>query len=441
MSTEELYKLYADCLGRVTTDSRTVEGGEIFFAIRGENFDGNDYALKALGAGASLAVVNEDAKLSGSGLIPVPDPFKALQDLAVWHRCHVCGGHLPLIGLTGTNGKTTTKELIAAVLRRKYTVAATEGNLNNDLGVPLSLLKIRPDTEIAVIEMGASHQGDIAKLVELCRPGYGLITNVGKAHLLGFGSFEGVKAAKGELYQWLGSHEGSRIFLNMDDPELVGMARGVPCHVWGYGLRYQGAGLIPADSDNPFLALRLSTGETVQTQLVGAYNAANVLAALAIGEYFGVRQEDAIAAVEAYEPANKRSQLQKTAGNTLIVDAYNANPSSMAVAIDNLATMQAGSKLALLGDMRELGANSVGEHESVLRRLLALRIPCLLAGEEFGKALGALGLKADESGLVKGWFPDSRALSEYLAGHAIKNATVLVKGSRGMMMENVLPFL
>ena len=441
MSTEELYRLYAGCGYAVTTDSRAIKGGEIFFAIRGENFDGNDYALKAVEAGAAWAVVNEDAGISGDKIIPVPDPFKALQDLAIWHRTHVRDGHLPVIGLTGTNGKTTTKELIAAVLRCKYRVSATEGNLNNDLGVPLSLLKIRPDTELAVIEMGANHPDDIAKLVKVSRPDYGLITNVGKAHLLGFGSFEGVKAAKGELYRWLGSHEGSRIFLNMDDPDLVGMARKEPCHVWGYGLKYQEAEVLPADSQNPFLTLRLHRGEEVHTKLVGAYNATNVLAALALGEYFGVKQDDAIAAIEAYEPVNKRSQMQKTARNTLIVDAYNANPSSMGVALDNLAVMQAESKFALLGDMRELGTDSLAEHQTVVRRLQALRIPCCLVGEEFSKALSSLGVTVGGNSLVRGWFADSEALASYLEANRISDATVLIKGSRGIKMENVLPVL
>ncbi|MCQ2169135.1 MAG: Mur ligase domain-containing protein, partial [Bacteroidales bacterium] len=213
---EELYSKYVGTGYRVTTDSRAISGGEMFFALRGENFDGNDYALKAIEAGAAWAVVNGDAGLpENPKLIKVADPFRELQELAVYHRLHVLGDkRLPVIGLTGTNGKTTTKELIREVLAAKYRVTATEGNLNNDIGVPLSILKITPETEIAVIEMGANHPDDIAKLVKVSQPDYGLITNVGKAHLLGFGSFEGVKAAKGELYKWLGSHRGSVIFLN-----------------------------------------------------------------------------------------------------------------------------------------------------------------------------------------------------------------------------------
>ena len=300
---EKLYEKYLACGCRVTTDSRAVRGGEIFFALRGENFDGNDYALKALQAGAAWAVINDDAAPGDAGqladrFIRVPDPFTTLRGLAVWHRTHVRDGKLPVLGLTGTNGKTTTKNLIAAVLAKKYRVTATQGNLNNDIGVPLSVLSITPDTEIAVIEMGANHPDDIAKLVQVSRPDYGLITNVGRAHLLGFGSFEGVKAAKGELYKWLGMHPGSLIFLNEDDPDLREMAAQQPCHIFGYGIAYQGAEVLPSSPDVPFLRLRVG-GKLVRTQLVGAYNATNVLAALAVGEYFGVDRRDAIDAIVA----------------------------------------------------------------------------------------------------------------------------------------------
>ena len=296
MEISELYEIYRSCSGRVATDSRAIEGGELFFALKGENFDGNRFAAAALQAGASYAVVDASADLScDDRFIRVPDVFVALQELAVWHREHVSGPgkRLPVIGLTGTNGKTTTKNLISAVLSRKYRVTATAGNFNNDIGVPLSLLKITPDTEIAVIEMGANHPDDIAKLVKVSRPDYGLITNVGKAHLLGFGSFEGVKAAKGELYNWLGTHRGSLIFLNEDDADLREMASKQPCHCFGYGLAYQRAEVLPLSAQEPFVRIRLGA-DIIRTQLVGAYNAQNVLAALAVGEYFGVSRADAI---------------------------------------------------------------------------------------------------------------------------------------------------
>ena len=428
----DLYSKYVESGFKVTTDSRAVSGGEIFFALRGENFDGNDYALKALELGASCAVVNEDAALGDDPrLFRVPDPFTSLKYLAMEHRSNL---EIPVIGLTGTNGKTTTKNLIAAVLASKYKVTATEGNLNNDIGVPLSLLKITPETEIAVIEMGANHPDDIAKLVQVSRPDYGLITNVGKAHLLGFGSFEGVKAAKGELYKWLGSHPGSLIFLNADDPDLREMAAAQPCHCYEYGIKYQGAEVLPSDADEPFLRI-LIDGRLVRTHLVGAYNATNVLAALAVGEYFGVRKDLAAAAVEAFVPTNNRSQMTRTERNTLIVDAYNANPSSMAAALDNFALVQSDCKVALLGDMRELGDDSLQEHVNVVRRVRELGVRAFLVGDEFRGALDACP-PAQEM-----WFASSGELASYLSENPLRGAVVLVKGSRGIQMEKTLPAL
>lgn len=465
ISIQDLYTIYRDCSYRVSTDSRSISGGELFFALRGENFDGNAYAAQAIEKGAAWAVVNFDCAGENERFIRVDDPFRCLQELAVFHR-NTLG--IPVVGLTGTNGKTTTKELIAAVLRAKFDVCATEGNLNNDIGVPLSLLKMRPETRIAVIEMGASHPDDIAKLVKVSRPDFGVITNVGKAHLLGFGSFEGVKAAKGELYRWLGSHEGSLIFLNEDDPDLVEMARKEACHVFGYGLRYQGAEILPATPEKPFLRIRLSEGQEVNTRLVGAYNASNVMAALAVGQYFGVSLAGAIGAIEAYMPSNQRSQLERRGSNTLIVDAYNANPSSMGVALDNLAAMKGDSKVALLGDMRELGEDSLAEHIAVVKRLLASRTRFYLVGEEFRKALLALDVPGmlvttvpvppknaasgnmtpgtvipvndslPENSAFRGWFPTSNDLALELGARPLKNSVVLVKGSRGTRMEIAL---
>lgn len=432
----ELYERYLACGGVVATDSRTLQGGEMFFALKGENFDGNAYAMKALEAGARYAVVNEDADLPDDPrLIKVPDTFAALQELAIYHREHVKpDGSLPVIGLTGTNGKTTTKELIAAVLSKKFCVTATKGNFNNDIGVPLSLLSITPQTQIAVIEMGANHPDDIAKLVRVSRPDYGLITNVGKAHLLGFGSFEGVKAAKGELYKWLASRDGSVIFLNADDADLTQMARECACHVWTYGIQYEGVQILPTDAAHPFLRLVIE-GTTVETSLVGAYNATNVLAALAVGRYFGVPMADAFAAISAYKPSNQRSQMQQTERNTLIVDAYNANPSSMVVALDNFFAMRAQHKLALLGEMRELGEASAQEHLKLVKRLAEAKTPALFVGEEFGRALDAAGLGR------ACWYPDSTALAAALAANPPSETLILVKGSRGTKMENAIPSL
>ena len=421
-----------ECGCRVVTDNRAVKGGEMFFGIKGENCDGSDYAEAALKAGAKYAVINRGSKCAGiSGTIEVEDTLETLKQLGIWNRKRF---GVPVVGLTGTNGKTTTKNLISVVLAKKFKVSATEGNLNNDIGVPLSILKIVPDeTEMAVIEMGANHPDDIAKLVKVSQPDYGLITNVGKAHLLGFGSFEGVKKAKGELYKWLGAHPGSLIFLNADDADLREMSNGLPCHFFEYGVNYQGAEILPSTPENPFLRIRLGE-DVISTSLVGAYNATNVLAAIAVGEYFGVSRADAIAAVESFVPTNNRSQMTRTEKNTLIVDAYNANPSSMAAALDNFRTVEAARKVALLGDMRELGEDSVAEHVKVVRKLAEMGIEAFLVGDEFRKAL-------DAEGAAFKWFESSEALAAFLSGDALKDAVILIKGSRGIQMEKVLPAL
>lgn len=471
MTIEELYGLYLECGGCVSTDSRSIGEGEMFFALKGENFDGNDFVAAVLEKGAAYAVADRAGLPEDSRIIMVQDVFTALRELAVWHRTHVRGGALPVIGLTGTNGKTTTKNLIYKVLSEKYRVTATQGNLNNDIGVPLSLLSIREDTEIAVIEMGANHPDDIERLVQVSQPDYGLVTNVGRAHLLGFGSFEGVVAAKTALYRWLGSRKGSLIFVNEDDALLKSKAAGQPCHSFGYGLEYQGAEVLPVSEENPCLRLRLD-GKVISTRLVGPYNAANVLAAIAVGDYFGVPRDRAAAAIEAFEPDNKRSEMRRTGNNTLIIDAYNANPSSMAAALDNFEAMLrcagAGRRgLALLGEMRELGADSLREHAGLLRRLRALApafsapssdgVPCaFLVGEEFRKALDECGFgyavigddgKIDGAGLREGdsrvfvWSENSGSLAAYLAAHPVKGRLVLIKGSRGTRMEKTVPVL
>ena len=440
MDIEALYERYLACGGVVTTDSRTLKGGELFFALKGENFDGNAYALKALDAGAKAAVVSEDSEAARSGregIIPVPDTLETLQALARHHRRSVRPGGRPLtvLGLTGTNGKTTTKELIRTVLATRYALTATEGNLNNDIGVPLTLLKINAGTQLAVVEMGANHPDDIEHLVRVCEPDLGLVTNVGRAHLLGFGSFEGVKRAKGQLYDWIAAR-GGEVFLNTDDPDLCGMVEARPgLSVLPYGLTLSGATVLPSSPEEPFLRIRLGQ-RVIKTRLVGAYNAANVMAALAVGARFGVPVADAAAAIAAYEPANNRSQMTRTERNTLIVDAYNANPSSMRAALDNFASVQAPSKIALLGDMRELGEESLREHCDIVRKALAADYVPVFVGEEFGKALQELGPEP-----APAWFADSAALSAYLLEHPVSGAVVLVKGSRGIQMEKTLPAL
>ena len=459
MDIQKLYSAFLEC-GSVTTDSRAVRGGEMFFGLKGENFDGNEYALKALEAGARHAVVDEGSAAAASGdprVIAVSDTLEALQALARHHRenTFVDGKRLTVIGLTGTNGKTTTKELITRVLSVKYNVTSTQGNLNNDIGVPLSVLGVNSKTQIAVIEMGASHPDDIEKLVKVCEPDYGLITNVGKAHLLGFGSFEGVKRAKGKLYDYLYEHGGS-IFLNADDENLVAMAadrKGLKAIE--YGVDYWGAIVLPSDAGHPFVRMAIPDSVTdsvpepvedkdrtenllcLDTHLAGAYNANNIAAAIAVGLHFGISLEEALRAVSEYIPKNNRSQLEKTEHNILIEDAYNANPTSMAAALDNLAVVQAPLKAAMLGDMRELGPDSVIEHVAVLYKLasMGLELVCLV-GEEFRKALDSVAVP---SGLKQPlWFPTSDDLAAWLKDHKLSGRTILVKGSRGIRMERIL---
>ena len=445
-----IYNKFKQC-GVVTTDSRTLRGGEMFFALKGENFDGNEYALKALEAGAAYAVVNKDSSagaIDDPRLIKVEDTLKTLQELARWHRSMtiVDGKPLTVIALTGTNGKTTTKELIREVLSVKYRVTATEGNLNNSIGVPLTLLKINSETQLAVVEMGASHPGDIKELVDIALPNYGLITNVGKAHLLGFGSFDGGKAPKGELYDYL-RRTADRAFINVDNPHLCQMASERNMQhdtersyslLLPYGLDYQGAEVLASDAEHPFLRIRLD-GTVIETNLVGSYNADNVMAAIAVGKQFGVSFEEAVAAISAYVPANKRSQMTKTERNTLIVDAYNANPTSMAAALDNFSNVSAEQKVALLGDMLELGSESLSEHVTAIRSACSrgLSMICFV-GKEFQAA--SAEVPADMLANAR-FFATSDELAAFLGENPLSGAVVLIKGSRGTRMENVIPAL
>lgn len=417
-----------ECGCRVVTDNRAVKGGEMFFGIKGENCDGSDYAGVALKAGARYAVINKGSKCAGvPGTIEVEDTLETLKQLGIWNRRRF---GVPVVGLTGTNGKTTTKELIKAVLAKKYRVTATEGNLNSDIGVPISLLRIDGDTEVAVIEMGANHPDDIAKLVEIVEPDMGLITNVGRAHLLGFGSFEGVKAAKGKLYDYLVANDRP-VFLNEDDADLVGMAaERQGASVIPYGAEYEGVEVLPATAEEPFLRFVID-GVQVNTKLVGGYNVNNALAAICVGRYFEVPLEDAAKAIGEYEPNNKRSQMVRTEKNTLIVDAYNANPSSMAAAVRNFALVESQKKVALLGEMRELGAESGAEHRKVVELLKEKGVQAILVGEEFAKVSdGAFEV-----------FLTSEALAAELEKKGLEGWTVLLKGSRGVEMEKVIKAL
>ena len=409
MEISKLYDIFCASSG-VCTDTRTLKKNQLFFALKGENFDGNAFALQALEKGAAYAVAGEDLKADDPRLIKVPDTLETLKALAAYHRRQL---RIPVIGLTGTNGKTTTKELIKTALGAAYRVSATEGNLNNEIGVPLTVLRISQRAQLAIVEMGASHPEDLKPLLAVAQPNLGLITNVGKAHLLGFGSFEGVKHAKGLLYDYLKEHDGV-VFANSDDPVLQEMLSERGLDAIGYskeGVKIKA---------NPFV--ELDFGDAVlKTQLVGAYNANNILAALKLAWYFDVPREDALQAIASYIPYNNRSQLVKTEKNTLIVDAYNANPSSMAVALDNLA---------LLGDMRELGADAAAEHSCIVERLEGME--AYLVGEEFAKAAEGKPYKT---------FATSEDLAKYLKEHPLEGCTVLLKGSHSIQMEKIIKVL
>lgn len=353
----------------ITTDSRDVPKGSIFFALKGETFDGNAYAKAALAQGAALAIIDEQeyAEEGNDRLILVEDVLTTLQQLARHHR-ETLG--TTIVGITGTNGKTTTKELIATVLKKKYRVLYTQGNFNNHIGVPKTLLQLTAEHEIAVIEMGANHPGEIKTLVNIVRPDYGIITNVGKAHLLGFGSFEGVIRTKGELYDFLRQTQGT-VFINNDNPHLQGISQGLKLVKYGQknadDLMVKGK-LVEC---NPFLKFEWETPSSegqrlVQTQLIGSYNLDNALAASCIGSFFGVAPKDISEALEEYTPSNNRSQLTVTKENQLVVDAYNANPTSMKAALDNFRLIKAAHKMCILGQMGELGAVSEEEHQKVV---------------------------------------------------------------------------
>ncbi len=362
MEMKDLYELFLQH-PTITTDSRDVPEGSMFFALKGETFDGNAYAKAALEQGAAYAVIDEKeyAEENNEHLILVEDVLTTLQQLAKYHRVHL---GTPIIGITGTNGKTTTKELIATVLKKKYNVLYTQGNFNNHIGVPKTLLQLTREHDIAVIEMGANHPGEIKTLAEIVLPDFGIITNVGKAHLLGFGSFEGVIRTKGELYDFLRAIEGT-VFINNENPHLLGISKGLKLVKYGQtetdGLLVKGQ-LVEC---NPFLKFEWNGG-VVQTRLIGSYNLDNALAAACIGTYFEVPSNDICDALAEYTPSNNRSQLTITKDNKLVVDAYNANPTSMKAALDNFRLIQADHKMCILGQMGELGDVSEEEHQKVI---------------------------------------------------------------------------
>ena len=420
----ELYSKYLASSG-VTTDSRHIKEGSIFFALKGENFDGNQYAAEALKKGAILAVVDDHAYVIGEGYLEVDNALTTLQDLAVYHRGKL---DIPIIGLTGTNGKTTTKELIREVLSRKYKVHATPGNLNNHIGVPLSILGIVKDTEMAVIEMGANHMGEIAALCSIARPSHGLITNIGKAHLEGFGSYEGVIKAKTELYRFL--HEtGGKAFVHYDDPLLMELSAELSRKTYGKSQKADLSGQI--SHSVPFLEIGLGE-QRIKTHLYGDYNFENVMAAICIGKYFNVENQAISEAISSYIPANNRSQVVISGTNTIFLDAYNANPSSMLAAIRQFQKQGAEKKVLILGDMLELGHQSREEHMKIMMEIAHKFSLVILVGPEF------LAARKEGFNTV---FKDTGEAAAWIKEHPLNDAHILVKGSRGIALEKLLDLL
>jgi len=426
MNTEELYAIYLEH-PVVTTDSRNCPEGSIFFALKGETFDGNQYAVQALEKGCAFAVVdNPEIAQQDERIILVPDVLKSLQELAAHHR-KAWGG--PVLQITGTNGKTTTKELISAVLSEGKNVLFTEGNLNNHIGVPRTLLRIKPEHDIAVIETGANHPGEIADLCRIVQADFGLITNVGRAHLEGFGSFEGVKQTKGELYDDL-HNRGKQIFLNAFDSELLQMAQERGFALWEDALPYVEGRV---SGVNPFVEMMWRAEDDapwhiVKTNLIGAYNIANLRAAVTIGLHFGIEPEQIDHALETYKPTNSRSELREVGTNRLIVDAYNANPSSMSAALTNFSLMEDEHKMVILGDMRELGEESLQEHKKIVSKLAEMDLERIwLVGSEFEKV-------AEEGMRV---FKDVEEVKAALKAEPVSNSTILIKGSNGTKLHQL----
>lgn len=432
---EELYKHFMNH-PQVCTDTRDIKKDAIFFALKGDNFNANKFAEQALNSGCSLAVIDEPEYKKDERYFLVDDVLSALQALANYHRKQLS---IPVISITGSNGKTTSKELLNAVLSQKYDVLATKGNLNNHIGVPLTLLSITKEHEMAIVEMGANHQGEIAMLCSIAEPDYGMITNIGKAHLEGFGGYEGVIKAKSELYHYI-NKKGGKLFVNADNDLLQRLSEGMNKISFGTLQDVDFTGVFI--ESNPFVKLKFkaqSDEQTIEekhvvtTQLVGNYNFENILAAACIGHYFRVSEKQIEHGLESYVPSNNRSQVMKTANNLLLMDAYNANPSSMNAAIENFAKMDQPNKMVILGDMLELGIESEKEHDTVVQLLEAKGIKnALLVGPYFMKA-------SRLSGAIS--FANSDEALNYLKAHPVKDATVLVKGSRGIKLEKVVDAL
>lgn len=424
MQTELLYKYFRECNG-VSTDTRQISKDVMFVALKGANFNGNLFAEEALNKGARYVVIDEPQYKKDDRYLLVEDGLKALQLLAQYRRKQL---NIPFIAVTGSNGKTTTKELLNAVLSKKYKTYATKGNLNNHIGIPLTILAIPDDTQMAIIEMGANHQKEIEGYCEIALPSHGLITNVGKAHLEGFGGFEGVKKGKGELYVYLKNNAGV-VFVNSANKHLTEMSQGITNLVkYGSAGDAYAAKLLQAD---PFIRFVAENGEEVTTRLIGEYNFENISAALCIGKYFKVEEKEANAAIAEYDPQNNRSQVVQRGNARIVLDAYNANPSSMKAAIENFAKLPYENKWVILADMFELGEEAEAEHRALGVLLSGVSLQKIVL---CGKNMSA----AAEACKTALYFPDKTSLENWFKNERLDSATILLKGSRGMKLETIL---
>lgn len=428
--TEHIYSLFLK-LKKISIDTRQDVSDSIFFALSGENFDGNKFAGQALKKGAVYAIIdNKEIVNNDERYILVDDTLKALQDLATFHRNQF---HIPVIAITGTNGKTTTKELITAVLKKEKKIISTQGNLNNHIGVPLTILKLTEQTEIAVIEMGANHPGEIKFLCNIAHPTHGIITNIGKAHLEGFGNLEGVINTKNELYDYLRNNHGTA-FVNSDDKLLMTLSEGIQRVTYGKKALPDCKGEILKSGPNVAIKWQKENKNIkIISHLFGSYNFSNLMAAIAVGIYFKISEKSIHEAIEAYIPKNNRSQFIKTSENTIILDAYNANPESMKLALTDFYNHYKNNYVVILGDMFELGKASGEEHKKIIDLLDQLHFDnVFLIGKEFSK------VNKRKQYLT---FNTTKEIISYFKNHPIKNKTILIKGSRGMKLEELTPFL
>ena len=431
MDIKKLYGIFHATSG-ITTDSRSISNGMVFFALKGDNFDGNKYAAQALDQGCSFAVIDNPSFKKDARYILVDDVLQTLQSLAMYHREQM---DIPVIAITGSNGKTTTKELLSTILGLKWKTVSTKGNLNNHIGVPLTLLKIKADTQFAVVEVGANHPGEIASLCNIIKPTHGLITNIGRAHIGEFGSFENVVKAKAELYEWLRSNNGS-IFVNTGNKRLMDLIRPSD-HIIPYNPNgIESSGSFSVINSVPFLQVRWKINNeeyTLNTHLFGSYNLENLAASIAVGKHFELDSEKIKSAVESYIPQNNRSQVFTTQNNTLILDAYNANPTSMEASVNEFLKLKEKNKILILGDMLELGGDTWYEHHRMVELIVNKPdLKSFLIGNSFKEASNEMNIHT---------FNDINEAIEYFKLNPPLKSTILLKGSRLVGLEKLIPFL